>query len=184
MKNKKIILISIIVIILIIIALCGGILYFGTDLLKTDKQLFLKYSSQILSNSNGENKILEYADKKELNSYTYSGKITTKNSSQDEDYQKLLDVGNDVSISFEGKKDKINNKGKLDVNLNYSEDVKFPLEIIRDADITATLVHKHNINPSILHRLKHNKPISTVTIDMFCKLLKCNVDGIIRYTDD
>ena len=47
-----------------------------------------------------------------------------------------------------------------------------------------TLVHKHNINPATLHRLKHNKPISTVTIDLFCGILNCNVEDIIKYTSD
>jgi DNA-binding Xre family transcriptional regulator len=47
-----------------------------------------------------------------------------------------------------------------------------------------TLVHKHGINPATLHRLKHNKPISTVTIDVFCKILHCEVNNIIRYIPD
>lgn len=47
-----------------------------------------------------------------------------------------------------------------------------------------TLVHKHGINPSLLHRLKHNMPISTVTIDMFCKLLGCNVNDILRFIEE
>lgn len=44
-----------------------------------------------------------------------------------------------------------------------------------------TLVHKHDINPATLHRLKHNKPISTVTIDLFCEILNCGAADIIRY---
>ena len=44
-----------------------------------------------------------------------------------------------------------------------------------------TLVHKHNVNPATLHRLKHNKPISTVTIDLFCEILDCEVADILRY---
>lgn len=44
-----------------------------------------------------------------------------------------------------------------------------------------TLVHKHDINPATLHRLKHNKPISTVTIDLFCEILHCEVSDIVRY---
>ena len=47
-----------------------------------------------------------------------------------------------------------------------------------------TLVHKHEINPSVLHRLKHNMPISTVTIDMFCSILDCSISDIARYTKD
>ncbi len=47
-----------------------------------------------------------------------------------------------------------------------------------------TLVHKHEINPATLHRLKHNLPISTVTIDLFCKILNCEVSDILQYTPD
>lgn len=47
-----------------------------------------------------------------------------------------------------------------------------------------TLVNKHKINPSVLHRLKHNKPISTTTIDMFCRILNCGVNDIIIYVPD
>lgn len=44
-----------------------------------------------------------------------------------------------------------------------------------------TLTAKHDINPATLHRLKHNKPISTVTIDNLCRLLNCGASDIIRY---
>ena len=44
-----------------------------------------------------------------------------------------------------------------------------------------TLVHKHNINPATLHRLKHNLPISTTTIDLFCSILRCEAGDVIRY---
>ena len=47
-----------------------------------------------------------------------------------------------------------------------------------------TLVHKHEINPATLHRMKHDLPISTVTIDLFCRILNCNVSDILRYTPD
>ncbi len=44
-----------------------------------------------------------------------------------------------------------------------------------------TLTHTHNINPATLHRIKHNLPLSTVTIDMFCQILKCDVSDIMKY---
>ena len=47
-----------------------------------------------------------------------------------------------------------------------------------------TLTHKHEINPATLHRLKHNLPISTVTIDFLCKILSCDVADILRYVPD
>lgn len=47
-----------------------------------------------------------------------------------------------------------------------------------------TLVNKHNVNPGTLHRLKHNRPISTVTIDTLCSILSCDVSDILRYLPD
>ena len=47
-----------------------------------------------------------------------------------------------------------------------------------------SLVHKDNINPATLHRLKHNKPRSTVTIDLLCSILNCKTEDIIRYIPD
>ena len=47
-----------------------------------------------------------------------------------------------------------------------------------------TLVHKHEINPATLHRMKHNLPISTVTIDLFCRILNCSVSDILKYSPD
>ena len=44
-----------------------------------------------------------------------------------------------------------------------------------------TLVHRHNVNPGTLHRLKHNMPISTVTIDLLCSILKCKTEDILEY---
>ncbi|MBR0434882.1 MAG: helix-turn-helix transcriptional regulator [Lachnospiraceae bacterium] len=44
-----------------------------------------------------------------------------------------------------------------------------------------TLTNKHNINPATFHRLKHGKPVSTVTIDSLCRILDCNVEDIMKY---
>ena len=49
---------------------------------------------------------------------------------------------------------------------------------------TYKLVNKYNISRSLLDRLKHNKPISTVTVDDLCRILDCRVEDIMRYTED
>lgn len=46
---------------------------------------------------------------------------------------------------------------------------------------TYKLIHVHGISRSLLDRLKHNKPISTVTIDDLCKILDCRVENILTY---
>ena len=52
---------------------------------------------------------------------------------------------------------------------------------------TYKLIHSYGVSRSLLDRLKHNKPISTVTINDLCTFLDCNVEDILQYvknTDD
>lgn len=44
-----------------------------------------------------------------------------------------------------------------------------------------TLTNKHHLSHSTLHRLKHNKDISTKTINDLCRILECPVESILRY---
>ena len=47
-----------------------------------------------------------------------------------------------------------------------------------------TLIKTHNISPAQITRLKRNESVSTHTIEMFCKILKCNVEDIMQYIED
>jgi len=49
---------------------------------------------------------------------------------------------------------------------------------------TYKLITQHNISRSLLDRLKHNKPISTVTLNDLCRILNCRVEDILVYTED
>ncbi|MBR3868939.1 MAG: helix-turn-helix transcriptional regulator [Clostridia bacterium] len=49
---------------------------------------------------------------------------------------------------------------------------------------TYKLINNYNISRSLLDRLKHNKPISTVTLNDLCNILKCSITDIILYTPD
>lgn len=44
-----------------------------------------------------------------------------------------------------------------------------------------TLTRKHNMSHSTLHRLKHNKDISTKTLNDLCRILCCRVEDILQY---
>lgn len=48
---------------------------------------------------------------------------------------------------------------------------------------TYTMIHKYNISSSLINRLRHNKPISTTTLNDLCRILKCNVEDILRYVE-
>ena len=58
-------------------------------------------------------------------------------------------------------------------------------ETIKNKNIsTYKLINTYGISRSILDRLKHNKPISTVTINDLCTILDCTVEEILIYTKD
>ena len=44
-----------------------------------------------------------------------------------------------------------------------------------------TLTTKHHLSHSTLHRLKHNKDVSTKTLNDLCRILDCNISDIVIY---
>lgn len=44
-----------------------------------------------------------------------------------------------------------------------------------------TLTTKYNMSNSTLHRLKHNKDVSTRTLNDLCRILHCNIQDIVTY---
>lgn len=49
---------------------------------------------------------------------------------------------------------------------------------------TYKLINEFGVSRSLLDRLKHNKPISTVTLNDLCSFLNCRVEDILIYIDD
>ena len=49
---------------------------------------------------------------------------------------------------------------------------------------TYKLINQYGVSRSLLDRLKHNKPISTVTIGDLCAILACGVQDILVYVPD
>lgn len=49
---------------------------------------------------------------------------------------------------------------------------------------TYKLINEYGISRSLLDRLKHNKPISTVTLNDLCGILHCPVEDILVFTED
>ncbi len=46
------------------------------------------------------------------------------------------------------------------------------------------LINKYGISPGQLTRLKRNQSVSTHTIEMFCKILRCGVSDIMEFIDE
>ena len=49
---------------------------------------------------------------------------------------------------------------------------------------TYKLINEFGISRSLLDRLKHNKPITTVTLNDLCTYLDCRVEDILEYIPD
>ena len=49
---------------------------------------------------------------------------------------------------------------------------------------TYRLINQFGVSRSLLDRLKHDKPISTTTINDLCTFLDCNVEDILVFTKE
>ncbi len=49
---------------------------------------------------------------------------------------------------------------------------------------TYRLINEFGVSRSLLDRLKHNRPISTVTLNDLCFFLDCRVEDILIYIKD
>ena len=58
-------------------------------------------------------------------------------------------------------------------------------ETLREKGIsTYKLINQFGVSRSLLDRLKHNKPISTVTLNDLCSFFDCRVEDILIYIKD
>ncbi len=56
---------------------------------------------------------------------------------------------------------------------------------MRERGITTyQLINEHGVSRSLIDRLKHNKPITTVTLNDLCTFLDCRVEDILVYIKD
>ena len=46
------------------------------------------------------------------------------------------------------------------------------------------LIKTYKVSPGQITRLKRNESVSTHTIEMFCRILKCNVSDVMEYIED
>ena len=49
---------------------------------------------------------------------------------------------------------------------------------------TYKLINEYGISRSLLDRLKHNRPISTVTLNDLCNILHCRVEDILLFIEE
>ncbi len=49
---------------------------------------------------------------------------------------------------------------------------------------TYKLINIFGVSRGLLDRLKHDKPITTVTLDDLCKMLDCKVEDVIEFINE
>ena len=58
-------------------------------------------------------------------------------------------------------------------------------KVMKDRGISQySLIKDYHISAGQLTRLRRNESVSTHTIDMFCRILKCQVSDIMEYIAD
>lgn len=131
MKNV----IKILIIVFSIILIMGGgafaYLYFATDVLKTDRQLFYKYISQNVEAIDGfkDESLVNYYTKKSNTPYGNNGKYKVLGI---EEY--LPENAKNLEVAFNGKTDAKNNYRMQQIKVNYNEDTSMGVELVQDGD--------------------------------------------------
>ena len=46
------------------------------------------------------------------------------------------------------------------------------------------LIHKYGISPGQITRLKRNESVSTHTLEMFCRILRCDIGELCHYREE
>ena len=49
---------------------------------------------------------------------------------------------------------------------------------------TYKLVNTYGLSRSLLDRLRHNRPISTVTLNDLCHICQCRVEDVLEYVEE
>ena len=129
--------IAIVIVLIIILILIGviALLYFATDVFRSNKEAFFKYTAQLIAQEDGfiDNTLTQYLEKKKNTPYEDNGSIdfdiSIPEMGQDND------ALNNFNISFTGKTDNTNSKNEQNISLNYSNDVNFPFYYRKVGDV-------------------------------------------------
>ena len=146
MKKKTLLIIIIFIIILLLVA--GGIfayLFLATDMFKTNKELFAKYTAFMISDkstSDATVSLENYFYKKQNTAYQnegdFSAHIENLENNTDESMQPInnaINIANNTNITFNGKVDNANKKVEENIQINYTDTANFPFIYRQDGDI-------------------------------------------------
>ena len=58
-------------------------------------------------------------------------------------------------------------------------------KVMKEKGVTQyTLIKQYHISPGQITRLKRNESVSTHTLEIFCRILDCDIGDIVRYIPD
>lgn len=150
MKKKTVIIVVSILVVLLIVAGVLAYLMLGTDVFKSSKELFAKYSTQVVAEDGFfPTALKDYETKKDMVAYTsdgtlsadteIKGDVTTDATLQD--MQNAIGYANNTNITFNGKVDKTNRKVEESFVVNYTDTVKLPFTVKQVGDRYGLLVN-------------------------------------------
>jgi len=118
-KRSKVILIVIIVLVMLMLLTSIAYVLLGTDLLKSNKELFFQYVTQIGEKDNGfiDKQLTQYFEKQKNTPYQNNGKITVDTNAGNV---------NGLNLTFDGEVNTANSQCMQNFSLNYSDTVNFP----------------------------------------------------------
>ena len=182
MKRKGLIIgIIVLIVLLILTGAAFAYIYFGTDLLKTNKELFAKYTVLAMSEEDGffPKVLTDYGVKKETMAYENSGSFSVNNQVISNDnislevlgvFQALVEKSNEANITFSGKTDRANMLVEEDISINYSDTVNLPFKYKQDGDLYG--IQAVILSPNYFAVEKNNLQ------DLLLKLGATDVSGI------
>ena len=192
--KKKVLLIAIIII-LVLLVLAGGTfayLYFGTDLLKTDKQLFAKYLMQLGDEEKGlfPKALDDFLVKKETTTYQNNGELSSNYSltdTNDTSMNEVINIMNNSKIQFQGSVDNANSKREENITLSYPDSVSLPFKYKNEGDIYA--IQADILSPSYIGIENNNlkelaQKFGTTDVSQIPDKIELNSIESLNFTDE
>ena len=192
--KKKGILIAIIVLIVLLV-LAGGAfayIYFATDLLKTDKQLFAKYLMQLGDEEKGlfPKALDDFLVKKETTTYQNNGELSSNYSlidTNDTSMNEVINIMNNSKIQFQGSVDNANSKREENITLSYPDSVSLPFKYKNEGDIYA--IQADILSPSYIGVENNNlkefaQKLGTTDVSQIPDKIESNPIESLNFTDE
>ena len=198
MKKKTLVIIIITIIILLLIL--GGVfayLFFATDMFKTNKELFAKYTASMISDESTldvTSSLENYFNRKQNTMYenegnfsVYIGNLENNTDTSMQSIINAVNLANNTNITFNGKIDNSNKKVEENIQINYSDTVNLPFTYKQDGDIYG--IKMDSITPNYVAIENNNlkelfQKLGTTDVSQIPDRLEIQEIESIKFTDE